>query len=84
MPMALLFGLSMLVSLVLVFYLSPEWYTKISKYISRVTISIVVAIFISIFFFSFARMHFKWEMNEQYYLELKQKQKKDDAAEVAQ
>jgi uncharacterized membrane protein (DUF485 family) len=77
-PAALLFSLSILLSLVLVFFFSPEWYTKISQQASGSTIAILVAIILTAFFFSYIRMHYQWEMNEQYYQELKHKLKQKD------
>jgi hypothetical protein len=77
-PAALLFSLSILGSLVLVFFFSPEWYTKISQQASGSTIAILVAIILTAFFFSYIRMHYQWEMNEQYYQELKHKLKQKD------
>jgi hypothetical protein len=72
-PAALLFSLSILGSIVLVFFFSPEWYTKISQQASGSTIAILVGIILTAFFFSYIRMHYQWEMNEQYYQELKYK-----------
>ena len=79
-PMALLFGLPILFSVVLVYFLSPEWFTKISQLAAGSTFAILAAIIIFILFFSYFRMHFKWEMNEQLYMELKGKQKASKAA----
>lgn len=73
-PMALLFGLPILASVVLVYALSPEWYTKISQDLKSVTVTILIGVLLAVIFFSFTRMHFKWEMNEQLYQELKVKQ----------
>ena len=75
-PMALLFSLPIFFSIVLVYFLSPEWYTKISQKASGESMMIVVSLMIIILFFSFVRMHFNWEMNEQAYLELLAKKEK--------
>ncbi len=80
-PMAMVFGLPILFSVALVYFLSPEWYTKISQRLNSGTVTILLAVFLSILFFAYFRMHFKWEMNEQLYLELKNKQEQTDAAE---
>ena len=77
-PMAILFSLPILLSVALVFFLSPEWYTKIGQKAASSFSSIVVAILLSIFFFSYFRMHFKWEMNEQLFEELKAKKNKSE------
>ena len=45
---------------------------------------IVVSLMIIILFFSFVRMHFNWEMNEQAYLELLEKKKKFDSNSTIQ
>jgi uncharacterized membrane protein len=81
-PMACLFCLPILLLIVVVYFFIPDWYIKISKTSSSTFMVVVVAVFISIIFYAFTRMHFKWEMNEQSYLELKQKQKKADAANL--
>ena len=75
-PMAILFGLPIILSVVAVYILFPEWYTKISRAASGVSIILVIAVLVTILFFSYFRMHFKWEMNEQLYQELKSKTKK--------
>ncbi len=73
-PMALLFTCPILVSMALVYFLSPEWYTKISQTAGSSFSAILFALLGIVLFFSFMRMHFKWEMNEQAYQELLQKQ----------
>jgi hypothetical protein len=73
-PMAMFFGLPILFSIAAVYFLSPEWYTKISQQANHSTLVVLIAVCIAVFFFSFMRMHFKWEMNEQLYNELKYKQ----------
>jgi hypothetical protein len=77
-PMALLFSFPIFFSLVLVYFLSPEWYTKISQKASGEAMMIVLSLLIIVIFFSFARMHFNWEMNEQAYTELIEKKKRHD------
>ena len=72
-PMALLFGLPVLFTVAAVYFLSPEWYTKISQKADSSSMAIIIAVFMSVLFFSYMRMHFKWEMNEQLYRELKAK-----------
>ena len=79
-PMALMFGLPIILFILAVYIWFPDWYTKISATTSGSFVTIVIAVFICILFFSYFRMHFKWEMNEQLYLELKQKQKRSQAA----
>jgi len=79
-PMACMFGLPILLFIVCVYLFLPNWYTKISGTSSSTFFVIVLAVFIAIIFYAFTRMHFKWEMNEQLYLELKHKQRKQQAA----
>ncbi len=79
-PMAVMFGLPIILFILSVYLWFPDWYTKISATTSGSFMTIVVAVLICIIFFSYFRMHFKWEMNEQLYLELKQKQRRQQAA----
>ena len=75
-PMAMLFGIPIILSIVVVYFYFPEWYTKISKTSPGMFVTVVIAVFIAILFFAFFRMHYKWEMNEQLYNELKNKENK--------
>jgi len=79
-PMALLFGAPIVLSLVVVYLFFPEWYFKISASTAGSFNVIILAVFIAVLFFSYFRMHFKWEMNEQAYQELKSKEKRLNAA----
>ena len=79
-PMAALFGLPILIFIAIIYFFLPDWYAKISDTSRETFVVIVVAVLIFIIFFAFLRMHFKWEMNEQLYLELKSRRKKADAA----
>jgi hypothetical protein len=76
MPMALIFSFPILLSLAAVYFFSPDWYTKISQTANGSFFVIIMSTIISALFFSFTRMHFKWEMNEQFYRELISKKKK--------
>lgn len=75
-PMAMLFFFPIVLSIVVVYFYFPEWYTKISKTSTGMFVTVVLAVFIAIVFFSYFRMHYKWEMNEQLYKELKSKDNK--------
>ena len=77
-PMACMFGLPILLLLACVYLFLPEWYTKISKTSPETFLIVTIAVFIAIFFYAFTRMHFKWEMNEQLYKEIKYKEKKSE------
>jgi hypothetical protein len=79
-PMAGIFGLPILLLIVCVYLFLPDWYMRISKTSPQAFFVVVIAVFIIIFFYAFARMHFNWEMNEQLYLEFKHKQNKTEAA----
>jgi hypothetical protein len=75
-PMAFLFGLPIILSIVVVRLFLPEWYTKISKTSPGTFMTVVIAMCIVILFYAFFRMQYKWEMNEQLYEELKRKENK--------
>jgi len=77
-PMAMLFGLPILLIIAVVYFLSPDWYTKVSNRLSGSLVTIVIAVFICILFYAYFRMHYKWEMNEQLYRELKSKALKEE------
>ena len=78
-PAAILFTLPILVSIVLVQWLSPDWFTKLSQKAMSSTWPIIISLIVIVFFFSIARMHFKWEMNEQLFNEIKNKLKQEQA-----
>lgn len=73
-PMAALFSVPILLFITAVYFFFPEWYTKISSRLPGSIVTIIIAVIICILFFSYFRMQFKWESNEQLYRELKQKQ----------
>jgi amino acid transporter len=75
-PVAALFCVPILLFITAVYLFFPEWYTKISSRLPGSITIIVIAVIICIFFFSYFRMQYKWEMNEQLYQELKQKSNK--------
>jgi len=75
-PIALIFGGSLFLSLVAVYFFSPEWYTKISQRANSSVFAIIIGLFLSVLFFAYFKMHFKWEMDEQLYNELNAKYKK--------
>jgi len=70
-PMALIFGLPIILFLIIIYLFFPVWYMKISNISSGTLFVIVIGVIIAMIFFAYFRMQFKWEMNEQYYLELK-------------
>jgi glucan phosphoethanolaminetransferase (alkaline phosphatase superfamily) len=76
-PVATMFGLPIVLLIVIIRIFFPEWYTKISNTTSGMFIVVVIAVVIAVIFYGYFRMHFKWEMNEQLYKELKFKQKKE-------
>lgn len=75
-PMAFVFGLPILLLILCVYLFLPEWYTKISKTSAATFVVVIIAVLIAIVFYAFVRMHFKWEMNDQQYKEIKAKEKK--------
>ena len=69
-PMAIMFSLPVLLLIIAVRLFLPDWYSKISDVSNGSIVAAVVALFICVLFFSYFRMHYKWEMNEQLYREL--------------
>jgi uncharacterized protein YacL len=82
-PMATMFALPILLFVGMVYVFLPDWYAKVSATQSGSFVMVVIAVLICILFFAYFRMHFKWEMNEQLYKELKQKEQRSKAAEHA-
>lgn len=77
-PFASLFCFPILLFFIVVYMFFPDWYAKVSGEASAGAVfSVILAVFVSIIFIAYFKMHFRWEMNEQHYLELKHKQKKD-------
>jgi MFS superfamily sulfate permease-like transporter len=72
-PMAALFTVPILLFITAIYLFFPEWYTRVSARLPGAVPTIVIAVIISMLFFAFFRMQYKWEMNEQHYLELKSK-----------
>lgn len=77
-PVAALFSVPILLFITVIYLFFPEWYTKVSARMPGSVTTIVIAVIICMFFFSYFRMQFKWEANEQHYLELKSKINKTD------
>ena len=57
----------------------PGWAAKFSQVSIGDIIMVVIGIIILILFYAYFRMHFKWEMNEQLYKELKYKESSEHA-----
>lgn len=75
-PMAILFALPIVLLVVVVWLYFPEWYMKISKTSPGAFVTVIIAMIGVVIFYSFFRMHYKWEMNDQLYKELKVKENK--------
>ncbi|WP_301929545.1 hypothetical protein [Ferruginibacter sp.] len=75
-PMAFLFGLPIILSVIVVRLFAPDWYMKMSATSPGAFITIIIAMMIIIIFYAYFRMQYKWEMNEQLYNEIKSKQNK--------
>lgn len=75
-PMAFLFGLPIILSVVVVRLFIPDWYMKISQTSPGSFITVIIAMCLIIVFYAYFRMQYKWEMNEQLYKELKNKENK--------
>ncbi|MEO5894016.1 MAG: hypothetical protein ABIQ31_27405 [Ferruginibacter sp.] len=77
-PMALLFGLPIILLIVVVKLFFPDWYMKISGTSPGTFVTAVIAMLGVVMFYAYFRMQYKWEMNEQLYKELKSKENKSD------
>ena len=75
-PMAILFGLPIILLIVVIRIFLPDWYMKISSTSSGMFFTAVVAMIVVVLFYAYFRMQYKWEMNEQLYQELKSKENK--------
>ena len=75
-PMALLFGLPIILLVVVIRIFLPEWYVKVSPTSPGMFLTAVIAMMGVVLFYAYFRMQFKWEMNEQLYKEIKSKEKK--------
>ena len=74
-PMAIIFGLPILLLVIVVRLFFPDWYTKISQTTPGMFISAIIAVIGIVLFYAYFRMQYKWEMNQQLYEELKAKEK---------
>lgn len=77
-PMAILFSLPVILSVVVVRLFFPEWYTKISKTSPGMFVTVIFAVIIITLFYAVFRMHSKWEHNEEVFKHLSLKQKKQN------
>lgn len=77
-PMALLFGLPIILLVVVVRIFLPDWYMKLSGTSPGMFVTAIIAMIGVVIFYSYFRMQYKWEMNEQLYKELKSKENKSD------
>ena len=75
-PMALLFGLPIILLVLVVRLFFPEWYMKMSGTSPGMFFTAVIAMLGVVIFYAYFRMQYKWEMNEQLYKELKSKENK--------
>lgn len=91
-PMAMLFAVPVLLLFAVVRIFFPSWFATATHRKTEVVvpglteqhmtlsagniIMAFIAVFIVVLFFSYFRMHYNWENNEQLYMELKSKQKK--------
>ena len=79
-PMALLFALPIILSVVVVRLFAPDWYMKMSGTSPGAFITVIIAMGFIVVFYAYFRMQYKWEMNEQLYQELKNKEDKSIAS----
>ena len=74
-PMAILFSFPIVLSVVVIMLFFPDWYAKISGVSNGTVVTIFLSMLLLTLFYSFFRMQYKWEMNEQLYQELIAKQR---------
>lgn len=74
-PMAALLTLPILLFVMMVYLFLPDWYAKVSNTSGATFVVVFIALLVAIVFIAYFRMHFRWEMNEQHYHELKAKLK---------
>lgn len=79
-PMALMFTAPVILFVLTVKIFIPDWYMKVSGAMPGAFVTIVIALLVIVIFFSFFRMQYKWEMNEQLYNELKHKSTKSSSS----
>lgn len=72
-PMAMLFALPILLFVVVVKLYFPDWNAKVSQTSPGMLLTAVLAVMITVLFYSYFRMQYKWEYNEEIYLRLKKK-----------
>ena len=72
-PFAFVFVIPVIISIITVYFLSPDWFSKFANELKSSLPAICTAFILFIFVYAYMRMHFKWEANEQIYLELKAK-----------
>lgn len=77
-PMATLFCMPVILFVILVNIFLPDWFAKVSNTNGATYVVVLIALLIATLFIAYFRMHFRWEMNEQKYLELKAKQKSNN------
>lgn len=77
-PMAALFSLPILLFILIVYLFLPDWYTRVSNRMEGSLVTIIIAVICCIIFFAYFRMHYKWEMNNQLYQELKNRENKTE------
>ncbi len=65
-----LFALPVIVLLIAVWVLFPDWYMKISKTTSSALVAVVVALVLVVAFYAFFKTQHDWEKQEQQYREL--------------
>ncbi len=97
-PMALLFALPILIFFAIVKIFFPSWFTTATHKSTDIVVPEMtqrfmtlsagdvvmafIAVIVVVLFFSYFRMHYNWENNEQLYRELKSKEKKGADAAV--
>lgn len=72
-PIGLVFGLPIILALIF-----SDWYHSLPFITSSELVTIMIAVLAIAVFYALFRMRHRWEMNEQFYKELKFKESKQD------
>lgn len=73
-PMAIMFGLPVLLLILVVYLFLPEWYAKISGTAPAMFLTTLIAVIGIVLFYAYFRMQYRWESYEEEYLRIQKKQ----------
>lgn len=73
-PMAVMFGLPVIMLILVVYLWLPEWYAKISGTAPAMFLTALMAVVGIIIFYAYFRMQYRWETYEEQYHRIRSKQ----------